>query len=81
MDVVYATRTAVVAMPGGYPLRVQYGTHWPADDPVVVSHPDLFSADPRYGMSGSQPALAAPEAPVEQATAGPGERRNVRPRA
>lgn len=83
MDVVYATRTSVVSMPGGYTLRVEYGTHWPATDPMVLEHPDLFSADPRYGMSGTRPPVTEPEErPVERMTAGPGEKRNVvRPRA
>lgn len=82
MDVVYATRTSVVAMPGGYTLRVEYGTHWPADDPLVLEHPDLFSANPRYGMSGTRPPAVEPEErPVERMTAAPGEKRNVvRPR-
>lgn len=73
MRVVYATQTAVI----GY-TRVSKGTHWPADDPVVLEHPDLFSDDPRYGLSFSQAPPEMAEAPVEQATAAPGERRNLR---
>jgi hypothetical protein len=77
MRVVFATETTSVAMPGGYPLGVQKGSHWAADDPLVQEHPDLFSDDPRYGMSYSQPQR---EESVEQATAGPGEQRHtVRP--
>lgn len=71
MKVVYATSTASVTMPGGWPLLVRKGSHWSADDPVVRQQPSLFSDDPRYGMSYSSPE-------VEQATAGPGEVRATR---
>jgi hypothetical protein len=77
MEIVYATTTSMVVTPGGGQVRVDKGTHWPATDPVVVAHPSLFSADARYGLNFS----TEPEgygAPVEQATAAPGERRNVR---
>jgi len=78
--VVFATETVSVMMPGGYPALVQKGSHWRADDPLVLSHPDLFSEDPRYGMSYSQPQPEDP--PIEQMTADPGERRAVaRPHA
>jgi hypothetical protein len=41
--------------------------------------PEAFSTDPRYGVqwSGTPPAELA-EPPVEQATAGPGEKRATR---
>jgi len=29
---------------------VKGGTHWPADDPLVLANPTLFSADPRFGL-------------------------------
>jgi hypothetical protein len=77
MEIVYATTTSMVVTPGGGQVRVDKGSHWPATDPVVVAHPSLFSADARYGLNFS----TEPEgygAPVEQATAAPGERRNVR---
>jgi len=77
MDIVYATTTTMVVTPGGGQLRVDKGSHWPATDPVVAAHPGLFSTDARYGLNFS----TEPEgygAPVEQATAAPGERRNVR---
>lgn len=76
MKVVFATANASVPMPGGYPAGVQKGSHWPADDPLVLAHPDLFSEDPRYGMSYSVPQRDEP--PLEQMTAGPGERRTTR---
>jgi len=77
MDVVYAKDTRVVGTGEGGMGRVQKGSHWPAGDPVVKANPDLFSSDPRWGMNFS----VEPEgwgAPVEQATAAPGEKRNMR---
>lgn len=73
MDVVYALDSAVVAMPDGSQVHVRKDSTWPAEDPVVVQQPRLFSADPR-GVVQSSGALP----PVETATAAPGERRNVR---
>lgn len=79
MDVVYAKAT--VRLPtdeehgGGV---VAGGSHWPADDPVVRAHSDLFSPDPRYGLAFSVPPAGWDDPPVEQATAGPGERRQTR---
>lgn len=77
MQVKYATATTSVGLRHGGTIVVGKGTHWHADDPVVIDHPDLFSDDPRYGLVFTE----APEgfdAPVEQATAGPGEKRNTR---
>lgn len=77
MDVVYATATARVGTPDGGQAMVVKGQHWPAADPVVTSNPSLFSTDARWGMTfSSQPDGF--DAPVEQATAAPGERRNTR---
>lgn len=78
MDVVYATGTSSVMTPNGGQVVVRAGSHWPADDPVVLAQPSLFSADPRYGMSfSSRPASFDDEAPVETVTAGPGEKRST----
>ncbi len=78
MDVVYAVDNRMVTDPKtGVQGRVQGGSHWPADDPVVKANPDLFSPDPRYGLAFS----VEPEgwdAPVEQVTRAPGERRTTR---
>lgn len=81
MNIVYATTTAYVS--DG--MTIHKGQHWSADDPVVRANPDLFSPDPRYGLTFSPGAAPremayAPgeEIPVEQATAGPGEKRTVR---
>ena len=76
MKIVYATATVSVATPGGYPALVRGGTHWSADDPLVRAHPDLFSDDPRWGLTSSVP-LDDLEPPVEQATASPGEKRST----
>jgi hypothetical protein len=80
MQVVYVSvDSAVVTLPDGTPWTLMKGQHYPADDPVVKANRDKFSADPRYGVTwtGEPPAEMA-EPPVEQATAGPGEKRNVR---
>jgi len=78
MDVVYATGSAHVGGPDGdLMVFVNVGSHWPADDPVVRRNPSLFSADPRFGLRTSVP-LEEDDAPVEQATRAPGERRVTR---
>lgn len=77
MDVVYAMVTAPVEVSPGLGGMVQKGSHWPADDPVVRAHPEYFSADARYGLNYSvEPA--GWDAPVEQATKAPGEKRQTR---
>jgi hypothetical protein len=71
MEVVYATTTASVATDRGVPLTVIYGTHWPANDPIVKRYPSLFSDDPMYGLYASvDPKLPVPE--PEPAKRGPG---------
>jgi hypothetical protein len=75
MEIVYAVTTASVQMPSGQQVPVRAGGHWPADDPLVLAHPGLFSADPRYGLTYSSRPPSMDEPPVEQATAGPGETR------
>lgn len=73
----YAMGTQPVNLPNGSRAIVRKGSHWPADDPVVAAAPELFSSDPRWGLMYS----VEPEgydAPIETATANPGERRNTR---
>jgi hypothetical protein len=77
MEVVYAVETAMVPTGAGM-TRVGKGEHWPADDPVVRAMPSLFSTDPRWGLKYSSEPAGWDDPPVEQATAAPGERRNVR---
>lgn len=80
MNVVYATATTHVGLEHGASILVGKGTHWPADDPVVKAHPDLFSFDARYGLvfTVKPDGFDAPTDPVETAAAAPGERRNTR---
>lgn len=75
MDIVFATATTHVTTREGARLIVHKGQHWPADDPIVLAQPSLFSPDARYGMAYSVEPVGY-DAPVEQATAAPGERRN-----
>ncbi len=78
--IVYAKAPVRVAMPSGEVRHYPPGSHWPADDPFVVANPDLFSADPRYWLAFTVEPTGDLDlnAPVETATAAPGERRSVR---
>lgn len=49
---VFAKSTGVVNDTGS-PVTVQGGTHWLADDPLVLARPDMFTADCRYGLAWS----------------------------
>ena len=72
MQLVCAITTASVAPPKGGPsIVVREGGYWRAEDPVVVAYPSLFTTDLRYNLNSSEPL----DAPVEQATAAPGEKR------
>lgn len=73
MKVVYATATTMARSPAGFNVTVRQGSHWPADDPIVVAYPSLFSEDPRYGLNASTPRDEVADAPVEQATAALGD--------
>lgn len=75
MQVVFAKGTQQVMTPDGGRHLVQGGQHWPADDPVVLAAPDLFSSDARYGASFSVAPPEMSEPPVEQVTGRAGERR------
>lgn len=77
INVVYAVTSRRVQLAGGMFSVVPKGSHWPADDPIVKANPDLFSPDPRFGMLYSVEPDGY-DAPVEQATAAPGERRQTR---
>lgn len=78
MNVVYAKWSGQVTTPDGGRWNVQGGQHWPENDPVVKASPGMFSSDPRFGVTYSAIPEELGEAPVEQATAGPGEKRTVR---
>lgn len=80
MRIVYARADSSVSTSWGGQIWVAAGTHWDADDTLVLEHPELFSEDPKVGLSTSQEASAGgsrviigPD--VEQMTAAPGERR------
>ena len=87
MDIVFATATLIVSDPKtGASVPVNHGTHWPADDPIVVAYPSFFTDDPRFGLSSSRPLgddgypvkptpRGTVSAPVETTTAAPGEKR------
>jgi len=78
MDVVYAVATAQIPTEECGLVFVQKGEHWPANDPAVKASPSTFSTDPRYGLRYSAEPSGYNDPAVEQATAAPGERRNVR---
>lgn len=54
IDVVYALDNGTVTLPSGSIATVHKGQHWPASDQVVVARPDLFTDDPRCGLSYSE---------------------------
>ena len=76
ISVVFAMGSQVVDAGSG-PVRVPKGSHWPADDPVVRAMPSLFTDDPRYGLLYTVEPDGY-DAPVETASAAPGERRTAR---
>jgi hypothetical protein len=62
--------------------NVRRGEAWADDDPIVLAHPGMFTSEPENEqlLRSSQDAITRP-APVEQATAAPGERRHIDPAA
>lgn len=80
MNVVYAQGSGQVPLPSGRVAKVHKGQHWPATDPVVKAHPELFTADPRFGLMYTEapPGYDLELNEVESATNVPGERRSVR---
>lgn len=69
----FANSTTSVRFDGRI-VRLAEGDPWYADDPFVVARPELFSDAPVrvYGVQG------VTVAPVEQATARPGEKRRAK---
>jgi len=65
IKVVYARATTVLMFGHGRSELVTQGSHWPAEDPLVKSHPGLFSEDPRTGLSFSVPPPADEEEQIE----------------
>lgn len=109
VQVVYATSNTSVTTEGAVHVMIRAGEHWPANDPVVLAHPSLFTDDPKIGLRISVPlveetaepttpadapladadtladpaaatdeAAVSTDAPVEQATKAPGEKRTTK---
>lgn len=82
-NIVVAVTSATVFL-GTQRCHVQQGSAWAADSPLVVAHPDMFSADPARALgldlepAGPSKSKRLDDAPVEQKTAAPGEKSNVR---
>lgn len=71
--IVYAQDTLVAGI-DDMALVLHAGDVWAADDPLVLSRPELFGPEPpEQTIRRTSPAPV-----VEQATQAPGERRNVR---
>lgn len=71
MEVVFAKDSTSVRWDGGV-VRLAKSQPWDANDPFVRANPSLFSADPSL-VARTRPQVA----PVEQATAAPGEKRTA----
>lgn len=56
-------------------IHVQQGSAWAADSVVVKQRPDLFTSDPKRALGLDI------EPPVEQKTAAPGEKSQVKSRS
>lgn len=81
MKIVFAKTSTSVSLGDGRTMMVLYGSHWSAADPVVKQYPELFTDDARFGITYSDTSSIAVEeqgAPVEAATAEPGEKRATR---
>ncbi len=70
---VWATGDCVVRI-GNVRATIKLGECRHDWDEVVVARPELFSSEPTLVVR----AVGQPPAPVEQATAGPGEKRSTR---
>lgn len=66
--------TACVIGWHGQEIHLRANTVWPADDPFVKAHPELFADSPEIVESSTGAVYRG----VEQATAAPGEKRAVR---
>jgi hypothetical protein len=61
LKVVYATATSMIGQ-----ALIKGGTHWPADDPLVLANPTLFSDNPRYGLFFSVEPAAGEAPPAKR---------------
>lgn len=64
--VVYPVAATAIGF-NGATVYLREGDAWQADDPLVKARPELFAEEPREARRN----------PVEQATAAPGETRDV----
>jgi hypothetical protein len=58
--------------------RVDKGESYPDDDPVVKAFPDCFITPDEWAASQARQRITFGPGTVEQATAGPGEKRPTR---
>lgn len=72
--IVVATNTTIVRGRGDSRTIVRQGEAWDANDPFVIAHPDLFSADSGRARRGAEDGV------VEEKTARPGRKAQVKPR-
>jgi hypothetical protein len=73
-DVVYATFSTWVTPT----VQVEKGQIWDANDPVVRSHPDWFTADPSaFARKSVNEVFTAANATSESMSAAPGEKRSL----
>lgn len=83
MNVVFAAANTTVTAPNGAMHTLVKGDPWDADDELVRRFPNLFTSTPlrvrtHRGWVDADQEARATAAPVETATAAPGEVRNVR---
>jgi len=78
MTIVYAKSTVVLAH-AGQRIPVRAGEAWDGNDPLVAQYPNEFTPAPRAVRVTTNPQ-GWDEAPVEAATATPGEKRQTRRR-
>jgi hypothetical protein len=81
-DPVKFARQSITTSIGGRTVAINAGEAWAADDPVVEARPDLFADAPESvrrsgGRIAERKRRRGSDAPVERATAAPGEKRDT----
>lgn len=74
MNLVYANATCSITDAGGMIYTLVRGEPWDADDPLVKHRPSFFSKTPVQARTSVNRGFVE----VEQATAAPGEKRNIK---
>lgn len=72
-NIAVAVSTTVIVGRQGERVVVRAGDAWAADDPFVKAHPDLFSTDAKHARRAASDV-------VEEKTANPGRKAQVKPR-